>query len=184
MVDARRLNRLLEKSQQDGFKLVLVGDPAQLSPIEAGCGLRTVMEKTGYETINIVQRQKEEWQREATKMFAQDLTYSALKEYDQRNHIHLVEDAKNKLIEKYQEKIQTSLPGEQLNCMILAHRRKDVKEFNQMAREIVQSEGRLQGPDQIIKVNRIENEEDLVKKAQKVVSEEKAFAVGDQIIPI
>jgi Ti-type conjugative transfer relaxase TraA len=66
MVDARRLHSLLKESEKTGFKVVLVGDPEQLSPIEAGCGLRTVMDKAGYCSISTVVRQYKDWQREAT----------------------------------------------------------------------------------------------------------------------
>ena len=188
MVDSRRLEAVLRYAQKQGFKVVLMGDPEQLSPIEAGCGLRTVMGKAGFVEINTIQRQQEVWQREATRCLATRQTEAALRTYDDHGHVHLVHNAKDKLLEDYAVQMQTRLREEPLDCVILAYTNQDVKDLNQQARTIARRSGRLQGPDHLLTVTRYRNDDslDLNDSAEpsliKVIKEEKPFAVGDQIV--
>ena len=45
---------------------MLVGDPQQLQPIQAGAAFRAIVEKTGYLELSDVRRQRQEWQRAAS----------------------------------------------------------------------------------------------------------------------
>lgn len=66
MVDMERFEKLLSAVTHLGVKLIVVGDGAQLQPVEAGPAFRLVTTRLGKSELNTVLRQKEEWQREAT----------------------------------------------------------------------------------------------------------------------
>jgi ATP-dependent exoDNAse (exonuclease V) alpha subunit len=57
-----------------GAKVVLVGDAMQLQPIQAGAAFRAITERIGFAELAGVRRQREEWAREASRLFARGKT--------------------------------------------------------------------------------------------------------------
>ena len=53
----------------------------KLQAIEAGAAFRAISEQTGYAELTEVRRQQHEWQREATKEFANGKTHEAIERY-------------------------------------------------------------------------------------------------------
>lgn len=92
MVDIERFEKLLDTVQQLGVKLIVVGDGAQLQPVEAGPAFRLVTQRLGKVELNTVLRQKEDWQREATVLFGQQETQAAIQKYVERGHVHIIEE--------------------------------------------------------------------------------------------
>ncbi|MBP9691771.1 MAG: AAA family ATPase [Alphaproteobacteria bacterium] len=92
MVDVERFDKLLSATRQLGVKLIVVGDGAQLQPVEAGPAFRLVTEKLGRSELNTVIRQKVEWQKEATVLFGQQKTIEAIKKYEEKGCVHIVEE--------------------------------------------------------------------------------------------
>jgi ATP-dependent exoDNAse (exonuclease V) alpha subunit len=72
--------------------LIVVGDGAQLQPVEAGPAFRLVTERIGKSELHTVIRQKEEWQKEATLLFGRQETQDAIQTYMDRGHVHIVEE--------------------------------------------------------------------------------------------
>ena len=70
MVGTRQLERVLSHAAEAGAKVVLVGDPQQLQAIEAGAAFRSIHERHGGAEIGEVRRQREDWQRDATRDLA------------------------------------------------------------------------------------------------------------------
>ncbi len=70
MIGSRQMERVLSAAQAAGAKVVLVGDPEQLQAIEAGAAFRALAERHGAAEITTVRRQREDWQREATRELA------------------------------------------------------------------------------------------------------------------
>jgi AAA domain len=69
-----------------GAKILLTGDPAQLSAPQAGGAMRLLADEHGYYQLQAVQRFAQEWERAASlRLRAGD--YDALAEYDQRGRI-------------------------------------------------------------------------------------------------
>src|ERR1044071_8682672 len=60
---------------------VMVGDPQQLQAIEAGAAFRSIYERHGGAEIGEVRRQRENWQRDATRDLANGKTGHALDAY-------------------------------------------------------------------------------------------------------
>jgi len=82
MVGSRQMERVFSAAQQAGAKVVLVGDPEQLQAIEAGAAFRALAERHGAAEIGAVRRQREEWQRDATRELATARTGVALERYE------------------------------------------------------------------------------------------------------
>ena len=92
MVDVERFESFLSAVQDLGVKAVVVGDGAQLQPVKAGPAFRLVTERVGVSRLEQVIRQKEDWQREATVLFGKQETAVAIQAYQDRGHVHLVEE--------------------------------------------------------------------------------------------
>ncbi len=198
MIDSRRINALLQESSKQGFKVVLVGDPEQLAPIEAGAAVRGVMEHVGFAELNTIVRQKEQWQRDATQHLATRQTERALEAYHQRGHTYLSGDAKQILIQdwaKYQQvskdeykdqSPQNQPPSVKRSALILAYTNKDVASLNEMARLEFRKSGNLIGADQILTITKKVNLETLDNtqptRMPTLTREDRAFAVGERIL--
>jgi len=87
-----RFGKLLGAVQHLGVKLIVVGDGAQLQPVEAGPAFRLVTERLGKSELNTVLRQKEEWQKEATVLFGKQQTAEAIQAYADKGYVHIVEE--------------------------------------------------------------------------------------------
>jgi Ti-type conjugative transfer relaxase TraA len=92
MVDMERFEKLLGAVKQLGVKLIVVGDGAQLQPVEAGPAFRLITQRLGKSELNTVLRQKEDWQRDATVLFGKQETQSAIQKYVDKDHVHIVEE--------------------------------------------------------------------------------------------
>jgi ATP-dependent exoDNAse (exonuclease V) alpha subunit len=66
MVSSRQLALIVEAATRAGAKLVLVGDPEQLQPIEAGAAFRAIADRIGYAELETIYRQREQWMRDAS----------------------------------------------------------------------------------------------------------------------
>lgn len=194
MVDVERFGKLLEAVQKLGVKLIVVGDGAQLQPVEAGPAFRLVTTRLGRSELNTVVRQKEDWQREATVLFGQQKTCEALQRYVNKGCVHIIEeDASqqtidtNKAFDK-REKTKEALvqswhiafkESPNKSSLILAHSNRDVNDLNKAARSILKESGHLSKKEFTYKTKK-EVEDDFGRK--KILQEEKPFSQGDRIV--
>ena len=88
MLGSRQLGRLVETVVASGAKLVLSGDPKQLQAIEAGAALRAIAERVGAAEIWEPRRQREAWQKEATRELASGRIAAALARYEAASMVH------------------------------------------------------------------------------------------------
>jgi Ti-type conjugative transfer relaxase TraA len=104
MVGTRQLERVLSHATEAGAKVVLVGDPKQLQAIEAGAAFRSIHERHGGAEIGEVRRQREDWQRDATRDLANGQTRNALEAYRSGGMVHEAqtrEQARDDLIDRW-----------------------------------------------------------------------------------
>ncbi len=66
MVSSKQMAQLVEEVAVRGAKLVLIGDPEQLQPIEAGAAFRAIADRIGYAELETNYRQHEQWMRDAS----------------------------------------------------------------------------------------------------------------------
>lgn len=144
MIGTRQLARVITKVQNSGAKLVLVGDPEQLQPINAGTPFRNICNMLNPTRLTEIHRQQEDWQKQASLDLAQLNTEKALDAYKSRGHVvetPNTETAIVSLVEDYM--VDLELHGNTKSRLALAHRRKDVHAINQAIRSAIKSGGGL-----------------------------------------
>jgi Ti-type conjugative transfer relaxase TraA len=143
MVSSRQMERVLSHAREAGAKVVLVGDPEQLQAIEAGAAFRALAERHGAVELSEVRRQREGWQRSATRSLATGGTDLALYRYEANGMVHghaTQDEAQTALIAGWAAERQQA-PRE--SRIMLAHTRADVAELNRLAREAMREAGAL-----------------------------------------
>jgi len=143
MIGTRQMERVLSEAERRGAKVVLVGDPEQLQAIEAGAAFRSVAERQGGVEITEIRRQREDWQRDATRYLATERTAEAISAYDRQGRIHVAEtreEARADLIDRW-DRDRVELPG--VSRIILTHTNDEVRELNLAARERLRAAGEL-----------------------------------------
>ncbi len=165
LVSTRQMERVLSHAARAGAKVVLVGDPEQLQAIEAGAAFRATQERHGGVEITEVRRQREPWQRDATRHLATGRTLQALEAYEANDHLHASQTrdvARGDLVARWD---RDRLAAPDASRIILTHTNDEVRELNQMARERLRIAGQL-GLDVEVKVAR----------------GERTFASGDRML--
>ncbi|PLP57119.1 Ti-type conjugative transfer relaxase TraA [Mesorhizobium loti] len=135
MVGTRQMERVLSHAAEAGAKIVLVGDPQQLQAIEAGAALRSIHERHGGTEIGDVRRQRDDWQREATRDLATARIGNALEAYRAHGMVHEAasrEQAREDLIERWDRQRQLQPDRSRI---ILTHTNDEVRLLNEAARE-------------------------------------------------
>lgn len=143
MVGTRQLERVAEQLRMRGCKLVLVGDPDQLQPIQAGTPFREITTDNGAARLSEIRRQKSNWQRQASRDLADGHVKTAMQSYADYGAVHETQNrdhAITALVNDYMADWQATGPGK--SRLALAHRRKDVHAINQAIKSarVAQSE--------------------------------------------
>lgn len=165
MIGTRQMERLLSAADQAGAKVVLVGDPEQLQAIEAGAAFRAISERHGAAEITEIRRQRNDWQRDATRWLATGRTSEAIGSYRECGMVapaETREQARGALIEGWDQQRQVE-PGK--SRIILTHTNTEVQALNGEARARLRERGEL-GDDVTVEAER----------------GERAFATGDRIM--
>ncbi|WKL23499.1 Ti-type conjugative transfer relaxase TraA (plasmid) [Agrobacterium tumefaciens] len=132
MVSSRQMALFVEAVTKAGAKLVLVGDPEQLQPIEAGAAFRAIADRIGYAELETIYRQREQWMRDASLDLARGNVGKAIAAYQSNGRMVGVEmkvDAVNNLIADWNGEYDPAK-----STLILAHLRRDVRMLNELAR--------------------------------------------------
>ncbi|MEG3147532.1 Ti-type conjugative transfer relaxase TraA [Sphingomonas sp. RT2P30] len=165
MIGSRQMERVVTEAEKRGAKVVLVGDPEQLQAIEAGAAFRSVAERHGAVEITEIRRQREDWQRDATRQLATGRTGEAIAAYDESGRVHVAEtreQARDDLIDRWDRDRAGAVGASRI---ILTHTNDEVRALNIAARERLHSGGHL-GEDVTLRVER----------------GERSFAAGDRVM--
>jgi len=163
MVSSRQMATFVEAVTKAGAKLVLVGDPEQLQPIEAGAAFRAIADRIGYAELETIYRQREQWMRDASLDLARGHVGKALAAYQSNGKMigsELKADAVTNLIADWNRDYDPAK-----STLILAHLRRDVRSLNELARMKLIERGII--------------EQGLVFKT---ADGNRNFAAGDQIV--
>ncbi len=143
MIGTRQMERVIAEAEKRGAKVVLVGDPEQLQAIEAGAAFRSVAERHGAIEITDIRRQREDWQRLATRQLATGRTTEALEAYagagmvvDSDTRV----EARTALIARWDQE-RVADPG--ASRVILTHMNQECDELNALARDAMKRSGSL-----------------------------------------
>lgn len=132
MVSSRQMALFVEAVTKAGAKLVLVGDPEQLQPIEAGAAFRAIADRIGYAELETIYRQREQWMRDASLDLARGNVGKAVAAYQSNGKMigsDLKADAVTNLIADWTRDYDPAK-----STLILAHLRRDVRMLNELAR--------------------------------------------------
>jgi len=143
MLGSRAMARIVDEVNRAGAKLVLVGDPQQLQAIEAGAAFRAITETVSYQELTEIFRQKENWQKEATRNLAVGEVQKALDAYNQHTHIHVAQTtalAKAQMVNLWND---VRLQNPEISQIMLAYTKVDVQDLNNQARELRKNHGEL-----------------------------------------
>lgn len=143
MIGTRQMERIVREVEKRGAKLVLVGDPEQLQAIEAGAAFRSITERYGHVEVTDIRRQREGWQRDATRQLATGRTGEALHAYDEYGHVHAAETRENAradLIDRW-DRDRAAAPN--ATRIILTHTNDDARSLNELARGQLRAAGDL-----------------------------------------
>ena len=136
MIGSRQMHAILNHAEKSGAKVVLVGDPEQLQAIDAGTAFRAIIERSGFAQMSDIRRQKEEWQKEASRNFGLRQASLGLAAYERHGNIHEYGTkgaATSNMIEAWDE--ARSLNPDKTQIM-LAFTHEEVKALNETARAI------------------------------------------------
>ncbi|ABQ32721.1 MULTISPECIES: Ti-type conjugative transfer relaxase TraA [Bradyrhizobium] len=143
MVGTRQFERVLSHAADAGAKVVLVGDPQQLQSIEAGAAFRSIHERHRGAEMGEVRRQRQDWQRDATRDLATGRTGDAIHAYDAHGMVHEAasrEQARGELIDRWDRERQANPDASRI---ILTHTNAEVRALNEVARGRMREAGNL-----------------------------------------
>ena len=135
MIGSRQMERIVREAEKRGAKLVLVGDPEQLQAIEAGAAFRSVTERHGGIEITEIRRQRDDWQRDATRQLATGRTGEAIHAYDEAGHVHVAQNREAARADLFERWDAARKAHPEQSRMILTHTRDEVAELNTLARD-------------------------------------------------
>ena len=144
MVGSRQIAELVEVAARDRAKLVLVGDPVQLQPIDGGAGFRALGEQLGRVVVTENVRQSELWERDALTILRGGRAPEAVSQYLEHERVRLAKNAWERRMQMIAD--YTTAIEEGLDAVMLARTREDAASLNQLARAAAGLQGRLAGP--------------------------------------
>ena len=152
---------VLELVEQAQGKAILIGDPQQLPAVGAGGLFAGIVEREGAVVLRENRRQQDELEREALARVRAGVGRDYLAYAEKRERLVVSESpvtTRARLLADWWDHARDDLPGN----VMLALRRRDVADLNQLARSLMDADGRL-GKDRLSVA-------------------EREFAVGDRVV--
>jgi len=144
MLGDRQLAELVSLAARDEAKLVVVGDPFQLQPIEAGAPMRTLSDHIGRVELHENIRQQYDWERATLQLLRDGQAREAYREYERYDRIHDAHTVAERRVQVIEDHARLEAGG--LDTVILARRRDEVATLNELAHARSVAEGRVHGP--------------------------------------
>lgn len=179
MVNNRLMQRVMDHVERGGGKLILVGDPEQLQPIQAGCPLRDLAERHGHVDITTIRRQHIDWQRDATYQLACGQGSMALGAYAAHGDVHPFETREAAIEQLIGDYLANWPSGE--SQAILAHRNLDVATINALVRDAFKANGVL-GDSTVLRA--VETSERPARVLELAVGDRLLFTRNDRALEV
>ncbi|HAU1108895.1 TPA: Ti-type conjugative transfer relaxase TraA [Legionella pneumophila] len=149
MVDFSSMAYLIKEANKAGSKVVLIGDPDQLKPIQRGEIFRGIAARTGYIELENIQRQQDVGDRQASLDLAKGDIGKAIQHYQDKGAITIADtklQALEQVIVDWKQDLKTTNIAD---TIILSYTRKAVNQLNDQAREALIAENKL-GEENIV----------------------------------
>ena len=144
MLGDRQLAELVSLAARDEAKLVVVGDPFQLQPIEAGAPMRTLSDHIGRVELHENIRQQYDWERATLQLLRDGEARAAYREYERYDRIHDAHSVAERRVQVIEDHARLEAGG--LDTVILARRRDEVAALNELAHARSVAEGQSPRP--------------------------------------
>lgn len=149
MVDFTSMAYLIKKAHKAGSKVVLIGDPDQLKPIQKGEIFRGIAACTGYIELENIKRQQDLGDRQASLDLAKGNIDNAIQHYQDKGAITIA-DTKPQAIEQVVADWKQDLESTNMaDSIMLSYTRKAVNQLNDLARASLIAENKL-GEENIV----------------------------------
>jgi Ti-type conjugative transfer relaxase TraA len=187
MVDFANMAMILNAANRANAKVILVGDPQQLKPIQKGEIFRGIADRVGYISLDNITRQEDLGDREASLMLARGEIDKALAHYDKKGALKLIQgtpssNAASELVSDWVDTITT--PEDIKSHIILAFTRNSVSELNERARAALQDKSQL-ATDEFIYYREVEHKGSALQPGARAVisltDRELGISGGEQV---
>jgi hypothetical protein len=161
MAETRVLAPALELVEQARGKAILIGDPQQLPAVGAGGLFAGIVEREGAVVLSENRRQRDELERDALARVRAGVGRDYLAFAELRERLVVSESpvtSRSRLLSDWWAHARDDLPGN----VMLALRRRDVADLNQLARQLMEADGRL--------------------GTERLSVAEREFATGDRVV--
>ena len=142
MIGTRQMAELVQKCEEAGAKIVIVGDTNQLQPIEAGAAMRAVAERIGMAELNEVRRQTSQIDRDIAADFRHGRAGEALAKLDALDRLHISADMSHARAGAVQSFLADRAEGK--TSLLIAATRAEVHSLNSQVRAELQAAGQVQ----------------------------------------
>ena len=146
MNDSRLMAGLIRETEKAGAKLLLVGDESQVPPVVAGNPFKTLKKELGFAELTENRRQRQTWQKEASREIRAGQVKEGLQKYLDADMIAIAQDrdeAVKETVESWADRFNPDSPN---RTLLTAYKRADVRELNALAREIMKERDLFSGP--------------------------------------
>ncbi len=147
MAETRVLAPILDLVEQAEGKAILIGDPHQLPAVGAGGLFAGIVEREGAVVLGENRRQRDPLEQDALARVRAGVGRDYLAYAEKRERLVVSDSAvttRARLLTDWWQYARDDLPGN----VMLALRRRDVAELNQLARQLMDADGRL-GTDRL-----------------------------------
>ena len=161
MAETRILAPVLGLVEQAQGKAILIGDPQQLPAVGAGGLFAGIVEREGAVVLSENRRQRDELERDALARVRAGVGRDYLAYAELRERLVVSESpvtTRARLLADWWTHARDDLPGN----VMLALRRRDVQDLNQLARQLIDTDGRL--------------------GSERLTVADRDFAAGDRIV--
>ena len=140
------LGKLAQAVSDAGGRLVLVGDEKQLGAVGRGGGFGAAREiaQGGTARLDEIHRQKEGWQREASRAFGEGRAREAIQSYVDHGKVEWAASrgtARDMLVSDFVRELERGTSPDRM--LALAHENRDVRALNSAIREEIKERGGL-----------------------------------------
>jgi Ti-type conjugative transfer relaxase TraA len=142
MIGSRQMSDLIDKVQESGAKLVLVGDSKQLQSIEAGGAFKAISNEIGGVELNEVRRQTHAIDKEIAKDFRDGKAGDALRKLDEKGSLRVGQDmteAKSQAVAGY---LADKAAGKE--TLLIAGTRAEIRDLNREVRTALKESGAIE----------------------------------------
>ena len=142
MIGTRQMSELVQKCDEAGAKIVIVGDTNQLQPIEAGAAMRAIGDQIGMAELNEVRRQTEQVDKDIASDFRHGRASEALAKLDALDRLHVSADMHQARAGAVQNFLADRAEGK--TSLLISATRAEVHSLNTEVRAELQSAGQVE----------------------------------------